>query len=62
MKRTWKGDGSETLEEFFALHRNCNTTMDNGNEIVGCIYNRRIVRIKGYELHLDVTPNIPKEN
>ena len=33
-KRTWKGDGSETLEEFFALHRNCNTTMDNGNEIV----------------------------
>ena len=33
-KRTWKGDGSETLEEFFALHRNCNTTMDYGNEIV----------------------------
>ena len=33
-KRTWKGDGSETLEEFFALHLNCNTTMDNGNEIV----------------------------
>ena len=35
-KRTWKGDGSETLEEFFALHRNCNTTMDNGNETVEC--------------------------
>ena len=33
-KRVWKGDGTETLEEFFALHRNCNTTMDNGNEIV----------------------------
>ena len=33
-KRVWKGDGTETLEEFFALHRNCNTTMDNGDEIV----------------------------
>ena len=33
-KRVWKGDGTETLEEFFALHRNCNTTMDNGNDIV----------------------------
>ena len=33
-KRVWKGDGTEALEEFFALHRNCNTTMDNGNEIV----------------------------
>ena len=33
-KRVWKGDGTETLEEFFAFHRNCNTTMDNGDEIV----------------------------
>ena len=30
----WKGDGTETLEELFPLHRNCNTTMDNDNEIV----------------------------
>ena len=33
-KRVWKGDGTDTLEEFVALHRNCNTTMDNGDEIV----------------------------
>ena len=33
-KRVWKGDGTETLEEFFALHRNFNTTMDNGNEVL----------------------------